>query len=95
MAVLQTCESVGGAHRSRQADGSRDALWAVRHGDVVLVTDGYHPFVANHADDAYYLNALAGDRRTMACSYDPRVPGPAALVALPSDPRLPLVSAGE
>ena len=24
-----------------------------------------------HGDDAYYLNALAGDRRTMACSFDP------------------------
>ena len=49
----------------------RDGLWAVRDGDVVLVTDGYHPFAATDADDAYYLNALAGDRRTMACSFDP------------------------
>lgn len=49
----------------------RDALWAVRDGEVVLVTDGYHPFSATTADDAYYLNALAGDRRTMACSFDP------------------------
>ena len=36
-----------------------------------IVTDGYHPFSATDADDAYYLNALAGDRRTMACSFDP------------------------
>jgi 5-deoxy-glucuronate isomerase len=50
---------------------ARDALWAVRDGDVVLVPDGYHPFSATTADDAFYLNALAGDRRTMACSYDP------------------------
>ena len=49
----------------------RDGLWAVRDGHVVLVTDGYHPFAATDADDAYYLNALAGDRRTMACSFDP------------------------
>ena len=49
----------------------RDAVWAVRDGDVVVVPDGYHPFVATDADDAYYLNALAGDRRTMACSFDP------------------------
>lgn len=49
----------------------RDALWAVRDGEVVLVTDGYHPFSATTADDAFYLNALAGDRRTMACSFDP------------------------
>jgi hypothetical protein len=49
----------------------RDALWAVRDGEVVLVTDGYHPFSATTADDAFYLNALAGDQRTMACSFDP------------------------
>ncbi|MDO8486035.1 MAG: 5-deoxy-glucuronate isomerase, partial [Candidatus Limnocylindrales bacterium] len=50
---------------------ARDALWAVRDGEVVLVTDGYHPFAATIADEAFYLNALAGDRRTMACSFDP------------------------
>ncbi len=49
----------------------RDALWAVRDGEVVLVTDGYHPFAATTTDEAFYLNALAGDRRTMACSFDP------------------------
>ena len=57
--------------RVYRPDRSRDALWEVRDGDVVLVTDGYHPFTATHGDDAYYLNALAGDRRTMACSFDP------------------------
>ena len=51
--------------------GSVDALWAVRDGETVIVPDGYHPFVATHGDDAYYLNALAGDIRTMACSFDP------------------------
>ena len=55
----------------RRQDDHRDAVWAVRHGELVLVTDGYHPFVATHGYDAYYLNALAGDRRTMACSDDP------------------------
>ncbi len=71
---------------------ARDAAWAVRGGEVVVVTDGYHPFVATDADDAYYLNALAGDRRTMACSFDP------ALDHIRSrwsgetvDPRVPLV----
>ena len=52
-------------------DRSRDGIWEVRNGDVVLVTDGYHPFIAPQNDHAYYLNALAGDRRTMACSFDP------------------------
>ncbi len=55
----------------RHEGDRRDAAWAVRHGELVLVTDGYHPFVAAHGYDAYYLNALAGDRRTMACTDDP------------------------
>ena len=70
----------------------RDALWAVRDGEVVVVTDGYHPFVANDADDAYYLNALAGDRRTMACSFDPELDEVRARWASEAlDPRVPLV----
>jgi 5-deoxy-glucuronate isomerase len=61
-----------GIQRLYRRDGDRrDGLWAVRHGELVLVTDGYHPFVAAHGYDAYYLNALAGDRRTMACTDDP------------------------
>jgi 5-deoxy-D-glucuronate isomerase len=62
---------------------------------VVVVTDGYHPFVASHGDDAYYLNALAGDRRTMACSFDPDLDWVrAAWDEIGPDPRLPLVAAG-
>jgi 5-deoxy-glucuronate isomerase len=80
-----------GVQRVYRADRSRDGLWEVRSGDVVLVTDGYHPFTAAHGDDAYYLNALAGDRRTMACSFDPdfdwvRDTWP----TMEPDPRLPL-----
>jgi 5-deoxy-glucuronate isomerase len=60
-----------GVQRLYRADRLRDCTWEVHTGEAVLVTDGYHPFVAAHGDDAYYLNALAGDRRTMACSYDP------------------------
>jgi 5-deoxy-glucuronate isomerase len=81
-----------GIQRLYRRDGSRDALWTVRHGEVVLVTDGYHPFVATHGDDAYYLNALAGDRRTMACSYDPDLDRVrAAWPEMEPDPRVPLV----
>jgi 5-deoxy-glucuronate isomerase len=72
--------------------GSVEGLYAVRDGETVIVADGYHPFVAIHGDDAYYLNALAGDIRTMACSYDPALdhvrhdwPG------MTPDPRVPLV----
>lgn len=78
--------------RVYRADRSRDALFEVRHGDVVIVPDGYHPFSATHGDDAYYLNTLAGDRRTMACSFDPDldwVRGTWADMEL--DPRIPLV----
>ena len=72
--------------------GSVDRLWAVRDGETVMVVDGYHPFVATHGDDAYYLNALAGDRRTMACSFDPALDFVrAAWEGLEPDPRVPLV----
>jgi 5-deoxy-glucuronate isomerase len=78
--------------RLYRRDGSRDFVWAVRHGEMVLVTDGYHPFVAAHGYDAYYLNALAGDRRTMAFSDDPDLAWTRATWAdLPPDPRVPLV----
>ena len=77
-----------GFHRvyTRRSD---DTL-RVTHGDVVAVRDGYHPFVTAYGYDAYYLNVLAGDRRSMAASDDPqyahfRSEWP------PPDPRLPLV----
>jgi 5-deoxy-glucuronate isomerase len=72
---------------------ARDGVWAVGDGDVVLVTDGYHPFAATEADDAYYLNALAGDRRTMACSFDPALDHVRARWASDApDPRVPLTA---
>lgn len=81
-----------GIQRLYRRDGTRDALWPVRDGELVLITDGYHPFVATHGDDAYYLNALAGDRRTMACSFDPDLESVRkAWDSMLTDPRLPLV----
>jgi 5-deoxy-glucuronate isomerase len=72
--------------------GSVEGLWAVRDGETVIVRDGYHPFVATHGDDAYYLNALAGDTRTMACSYDALLDHVrAAWESMEPDPRVPLV----
>ena len=71
---------------------SVEGLWAVRDGETVIVRDGYHPFVATHGDDAYYLNALAGDIRTMACSYDPSLGHVRdAWSSMEPDPRVPLV----
>lgn len=83
-----------GVQRVYRTDRSRDGLWEVRTGDVVLVTDGYHPFSAAHGDDAWYLNALAGDRRTMACSFDPDLDWVRATwESMEPDSRLPLVPA--
>jgi 5-deoxy-glucuronate isomerase len=79
-----------GIQRLYRADA--DALYAVRGGETVIVTDGYHPFVATHGDDAYYLNALAGDVRTMACSFDPALTHVRdAWASMEPDPRVPLV----
>jgi 5-deoxy-glucuronate isomerase len=81
-----------GVQRLYRADGSRDLLWAVGHGETVIVPDGYHPFVATHGDDAYYVNALAGDIRTMACSFDPALDRVRAeWESMSRDPRVPLV----
>ena len=81
-----------GIQRLYRRDDTRDAGWAVRDGEVVIVTDGYHPFAANPGDDAYYLNALAGDRRTMACSYDPDLDWVRdSWAEMEPDPRVPLV----
>jgi 5-deoxy-glucuronate isomerase len=72
--------------------GSVEGLWAVQGGETMIVRDGYHPFVATHGDDAYYLNALAGDVRTMACSFDPALDHVReAWAGMPPDPRVPLV----
>jgi 5-deoxy-glucuronate isomerase len=61
----------------------------VRHGDLVLIRNGYHPFVSAYGYNAYYLNVLAGTRRSMAASDDPRY---AALRAWPvPDHRVPVV----
>jgi 5-deoxy-glucuronate isomerase len=67
-----------------------DATLTVRDGELVLVPEGYHPVVAAHGYDVYYLNALAGSARSMAASDDPDY----AWVRSEwreKDPRLPLV----
>jgi len=78
--------------RVYQRDGSRDRVMIVRHGELVIVDQGYHPFAATQGYDAYYLNALAGDRRTMANSDDPDLAWVRTLwPGMTPDPRLPLV----
>jgi 5-deoxy-glucuronate isomerase len=41
-----------------------DEAMAVEDGDVVLVPRGYHPCAALHGYDLYYLNVMAGPKRT-------------------------------
>ncbi len=53
------------------ADRRTDETLTVRNGDMVLVREGYHPVVAAHGYNVYYLNALAGSARSLAASDDP------------------------
>ena len=41
-----------------------DEVMAVEDGDVVLVPKGYHPCAACHGYALYYLNVMAGPKRT-------------------------------
>jgi 5-deoxy-glucuronate isomerase len=69
-----------------------DLSETVRDGDVLLVPYGYHTTAAAHGYDLYYLNALAGDRRSMAAADDPGLAWVRdAWGDLEPDPRVPLV----
>lgn len=52
-------------------DRRLDETLTVRDGELVLIPEGYHPVVAAHGYNVYYLNALAGTARSMAASDDP------------------------
>jgi 5-deoxy-glucuronate isomerase len=52
-------------------DRSLDETMAVEHQDTVLVPRGYHPCVAPHGYDLYYLNTMAGPKRQWAFRNDP------------------------
>jgi 5-deoxy-glucuronate isomerase len=70
-----------------------DVTVTVRDGDLMLVPYGYHTTCAAHGYDLYYLNALAGDRRSMAASDDPQLAWVRpAWTAMQKDPRVPLVT---
>ncbi len=49
-----------GIQRLYTSDGRSDQTIPVTGGDLIIVRDGYHPFVAAPGFDAYYLNTLAG-----------------------------------
>ena len=71
-------------------DGRRNETLTVRDNEVVLIHDGYHPVVAAHGYDCYYLNVLAGSARSMAASDDPDLAWVRGKWDS-KDPRLPLV----
>lgn len=79
-----------GIQRLYSPDEEDDQALTVRDGDLVLIRSGYHPFVSAHGYDAYYLNVLAGTRRSMAASDDPRHAGFRDRWPAP-DPRVPMV----
>ena len=69
-----------------------DVTETVRDGDLMLVPHGYHTTAAAHGYDLYYLNALAGDTRSMASADDPALHWiREAWADLEPDPRVPLV----
>lgn len=74
-------------------DGGLDQTLTVRDGELVLVPEGYHPVVAAHGYNVYYLNALAGSARSMAASDDPDYAWVRGTWREP-DPRVPLVTRG-
>jgi 5-deoxy-glucuronate isomerase len=70
-----------------------DITETVRDGDIMLVPHGYHTTAAAHGYDLYYLNGLAGDRRSMAASDDPSLAWiRPAWANLEPDPRVPMVT---
>lgn len=71
-------------------DRHLDETLTVRDGELVLIREGYHPVVAAHGYNVYYLNALAGSARSMAASDDPDYAWVRGTWR-ERDPRLPLV----
>lgn len=53
-------------------DRSLDEACAVEDHDVVMVPRGYHPVVAPHGYDLYYLNVMAGPNRFWVFKNDPQ-----------------------
>jgi 5-deoxy-glucuronate isomerase len=53
------------------ADRRIDETITVRDGEIVLIPEGYHPVVAAHGYNVYYLNLLAGSARSLAASDHP------------------------
>jgi 5-deoxy-glucuronate isomerase len=52
-------------------DRSLDVIAEPHHNDVVLIPEGYHPVIAGHGYNIYYLNFLAGSDQSLASYDDP------------------------
>jgi 5-deoxy-glucuronate isomerase len=52
-------------------DRSLNEIAEPRNNDVVLVPEGYHPVIAGHGYNVYYLNFLAGSDQSLASTDDP------------------------
>ena len=48
-------------HRNYRLDNDFDELFTVHNGDLVLVTQGFHPVAVPPGSNIYFLNYLAGD----------------------------------
>lgn len=52
-------------------DRSLNEIAEAHHNDVVLIPEGYHPVIACHGYNVYYLNFLAGSDQSLAGTDDP------------------------
>jgi len=52
-------------------DRKLDEIAVARNNDIVLVPRGYHPVVAGHGYNVYYLNFLTGSDQSLANTTDP------------------------
>ena len=52
-------------------DRSLDEIAVARNNDLVMVPKGYHPVVAGHGYNIYYLNFLTGSDQSLANTNDP------------------------
>jgi 5-deoxy-glucuronate isomerase len=61
-----------GFQRVYTDDGSIDETALITDGCVVMVPRGYHPVASAHGYDLYYLNVMAGPKRTWLIQNDPK-----------------------
>ena len=73
-------------------DRSLDEVIKVHNNEAVLVPKGYHPVVAGHGYNVYYLNFLAGSDQSLANTPDPQQEWIFGTWK-GQDPRLPMVTA--